>query len=54
MVARAIFGIAKKVFVTVKSDVPVINSVKFGKNLKKKRDSDIVWMNDRWIYKEIN
>ena len=23
------------------------------KNLKKKRDSDIVWMNDRWIYKEI-
>ena len=23
------------------------------KNLKKKRDSSIVWMNDRWIYKEI-
>ena len=23
------------------------------KNLKKKRDSNIVWMNDRWIYKEI-
>jgi len=23
------------------------------KNLKKKRDSDIVWMNDRWIYKEV-
>ena len=23
------------------------------KNLKIKRDSDIVWMNDRWIYKEI-
>ena len=23
------------------------------KNLKKKRNSDIVWMNDRWIYKEI-
>ena len=23
------------------------------KDLKKKRDSDIVWMNDRWIYKEI-
>jgi PKHD-type hydroxylase len=22
-------------------------------NLKKKRDSNIVWMNDRWIYKEI-
>ena len=21
------------------------------KNLKKKRDSNIVWMNDRWIYK---
>ena len=24
------------------------------KNLKKKRDSNIVWMNDRWIYKEIH
>ena len=24
------------------------------KNLKKKRDSDVVWMNDRWIYKEIH
>ena len=23
------------------------------KNLKTKRDSNIVWMNDRWIYKEI-
>ncbi len=23
------------------------------KDLKKKRNSDIVWMNDRWIYKEI-
>jgi len=23
------------------------------KDLKKKRDSDIVWLNDRWIYKEI-
>ena len=23
------------------------------KDLKSKRDSDIVWMNDRWIYKEI-
>ena len=23
------------------------------KDLKKKRDSDIVWMSDRWIYKEI-
>ena len=23
------------------------------KDLKKKRDSDIVWMNDRWIYNEI-
>jgi len=23
------------------------------KNLKKKRDSNVVWMNDRWIYKEI-
>ena len=23
------------------------------KDLKKKRDSDIVWMNDTWIYKEI-
>jgi len=23
------------------------------KNLKKKRNSNIVWMNDRWIYKEI-
>jgi PKHD-type hydroxylase len=23
------------------------------KNLKKKRDSNIVWMNDRWIYREI-
>ena len=24
------------------------------KDLKKKRDSDIVWMNDRWIYNEIH
>ena len=24
------------------------------KNLKKKRDSNIVWMSDRWIYKEIH
>jgi len=24
------------------------------KNLKKKRDSNIAWMNDRWIYKEIH
>ena len=24
------------------------------KDLKKKRDSDIVWMNDKWIYKEIH
>ena len=24
------------------------------KDLKKKRDSDVVWMNDRWIYKEIH
>ena len=24
------------------------------KNLKKKRDSNIVWMDDRWIYKEIH
>ena len=23
------------------------------KDLKKKRDSDIVWLNDRWIYKEV-
>jgi PKHD-type hydroxylase len=23
------------------------------KDLKKKRNSDIVWMNDRWVYKEI-
>jgi len=23
------------------------------KNVKKKRDSNVVWMNDRWIYKEI-
>ena len=24
------------------------------KDMKKKRNSDIVWMNDRWIYKEIH
>src|SRR6056300_1747163 len=24
------------------------------KDLKKKRDSNIVWMNDRWIYREIH
>ena len=24
------------------------------KDLKKKRDSDVVWMNDQWIYKEIH
>ena len=23
------------------------------KNIQKKRKSDVVWMNDRWIYKEI-
>ena len=23
------------------------------KNLKKKRDSDVVWLSDRWVYKEI-
>ena len=23
------------------------------KDLKKKRDSDIVWLNERWIYKEV-
>ena len=23
------------------------------KDLKKKRNSNVVWMNDRWIYKEI-
>ena len=23
-------------------------------DLKKKRDSNIVWMNDRWIYREIH
>ena len=28
-------------------------SVKEAKQLKKKRDSDVVWMNDKWIYKEI-
>ena len=28
-------------------------SIKQTKDLKKKRNSDIVWMNDRWIYKEI-
>ena len=28
-------------------------SKKQTKDLKKKRNSDIVWMNDRWIYKEI-
>ena len=28
-------------------------SKKETKDLKKKRNSDIVWMNDRWIYKEI-
>ena len=24
------------------------------KNIQKKRKSDIVWMNDRWLYKEIH
>ena len=24
------------------------------KNIQKKRKSDIVWMSDRWIYKEIH
>ena len=28
-------------------------NAKQSKDLKKKRNSDIVWMNDRWIYKEI-
>ena len=28
-------------------------SKKETKDLKKKRNSDIVWMNDRWVYKEI-
>ena len=41
MVARAIFGIAKKGFGLLgrkSKSSPVINSVKPGKNLKKKRD----------------
>ena len=33
-------------------DVKKLNS-KQTKDLKKKRNSDIVWMNDRWVYKEI-
>jgi len=33
-------------------DVTNLNNKQI-KNLKKKRNSDIVWMNDRWIYKEI-
>ena len=33
-------------------DVKNLNK-KQTKDLKKKRNSDIVWMNDRWIYKEI-
>ena len=34
-------------------DVTNLNNKQI-KNLKKKRNSDIVWMNDRWIYKEIH
>ena len=34
-------------------DVKKLNA-KQTKDLKKKRNSDIVWMNDRWIYKEIH
>ena len=34
-------------------DVKKLN-VKQTKDLKKKRNSDIVWMNDRWIYNEIH
>jgi len=33
-------------------DVKKLNEKQI-KDLKKKRDSNIVWMNDRWIYKEI-
>mgnify|MGYP003119355451 FL=1 len=33
-------------------DVKKLNQSQI-KDLKKKRDSNIVWMNDRWIYKEI-
>ena len=33
-------------------DVTNLNNKQI-KNLKKKRNSDSVWMNDRWIYKEI-
>jgi len=33
-------------------DVKKLNAKQF-EDLKKKRNSDIVWMNDRWIYKEI-
>ena len=33
-------------------DVKKLNQKQI-KDLKKKRDSNIVWMNDRWIYKEI-
>ena len=33
-------------------DVKKLNQSQI-KDLKKKRDSKIVWMNDRWIYKEI-
>ena len=34
-----------------KASDPYIATAK--KNLKKKRDSDIVWLNERWIYKEV-
>ena len=33
-------------------DVKKLNQSQI-KDLKKKRDSNIVWMSDRWIYKEI-
>ena len=34
------------------NDVKKLNA-KQTKDLKKKRNSDVVWMNDMWIYKEI-
>ena len=49
------YGLAHKEKIGRTGDVMNKNLTKQEvKKIKRKRDSDIVWMNDRWIYKEIH
>ena len=42
----------KEIAVTGDSDIKNLTKLEL-KNIQKKRKSDVVWMSDRWIYKEI-